>query len=354
MENIKFKFDKKIIQKEYSSKYFITTQNIFKKKNLGRDVTLKFFHFNDNVCIAGVHECLQLLKFCIPKKVLNKMQIYYLPDGTITQKEQPILVIRGNYYYFGHLENIIDGILSRRSSIATNSYNYIKVIGDPQKLLFMADRSDDYSLQKYDGYAAYIGGIRKFCTLQHLEFLKDKNDVQYCGTIPHALIQQFNGDIVATLKSYKNYFPNEPITALIDYNNDCIGEIILLKSLDFNVEFIRIDTSKTLIDKSLKDNKKNLYGVNHELITLCRKTLDIQKMNNTKIIVSSGIDLEQIKNYKKQNTPIDMYGVGKSLLKISVNFTGDLIKNKNNYVAKFGRNKNIEKDLQSMHQLKNT
>lgn len=347
----KFKFDKQLKTKEYSSKYFISTQKIFKENNLGNDVTLRFFHFHDNAMVCGIEECLQLLEFCIPKKQLKELTIYYVQDGSIVNKEEPVLIIRGNYQYFGHLENIIDGILSRRSSVANNCYQITKLIGS-DKLLLMADRSDDYLLQPYDGYSAYIGGVKNFCTLKHLEFIKDKPNVNYAGTVPHALIQQFDGQIDKALIAYNKSINNGPIVALIDYNNDCVGEIKKLKDLPFKVDFIRIDTSNKIVDKSLQKgdwkNKKELYGVNKQLINLCRKELDNNNMKETKIIVSSGITVDSINDYLKNKTPIDMFGVGKSLIKVNMHFTGDLIKTNDTYQAKVGRDNNIDKLIEKM------
>ncbi len=354
MNTLKFKFDKKLKLKEYSSKYFISTQKIFKENNLGNDVTLRFFHFNDTAMVCGIEETIQLLKFCLTKKEFNSLQIWYEQDGSIIEKEKPVLIIRGNYQYFGHLENVIDGILSRRSSVANNCYRIINEIQE-DKLLLMADRSDDYSLQKYDGYAAYIGGVKNFCTKQHIELIKNKSDVNYLGTVPHALIQQFNGQIDKALIAYQQSIKEGPIVALIDYNNDCLSEIQKIAKLPFKIDSIRIDTSNKIVDKSLQvgnwKNKKELYGVCDKLILACRKELDKYNMHNTKIIVSSGINIDKIKHFKKNKIPVDFFGVGKSLLEVNVHFTGDLIKSNENYQAKFGRNNNIDNLIVKMKKI---
>lgn len=350
MDKTRFKFDKKLKLKEYSSKYFIITQKIFKENNLGKDVTLRFFSFHDNTCLAGIYEVLELLKYTISKRKLKTLKIWFLKDGTIIKKEQPVLIIRGDYQLFGHLENIIDGILSRRSSIATNCYKAIKEVGS-NRLFFMGDRSDDYTLQKFDGYSAYIGGVKNFCTKQHIEYIKNKNDVNYLGTIPHALIQQFNGELDKALIKYKELSCG-PIVALVDYNNDCLTEIEKISKLNFDVDYIRIDTSSKLVDKSLQNGNwkknKSLYGVNKKLIKLCREKLNSLGMKKTKIIISSGLTLESIKQYENEKKLVDIYGLGKSLLNININFTGDLIKTNDKYEAKVGRNNNIDNQIKKM------
>lgn len=350
---INFKFDKAIKNKKYTTKYFIATQKIFANENMGKNVCLRFCHFSDSAVVCGVAEVISLLKFILKKKI-NKLNIKYIPDGTITKKYEPVLIIEGDYQLFGHLENIIDGILSRRSSIATNVYNFIKLTGN-DRFMFMSDRNDDYILQPYDGYAAYVGGATKFVTDKQIEFIKEDKKVSATGTIPHALIQQFNGDIVKTLNAYKKTFPNKPIVGLIDYNNDCIGEIQKLKSYKFNdLDFVRIDTSSSLVDLSLQQkysnwkSKKELYGVNKELILEVRKKLNELGYEKTKIVISSGLTIDRVKEYESNNIPIDMYGVGKSSTEINVFFTGDLIKSNGEYQAKVGRNFNIEEFIEKM------
>lgn len=353
---IKFVFDEKIKDGDYSAKYFNVSKKILKDNNINHKSLLRFKHFNKNVMVAGINECLQLIKFALPENVYKKTKIYYVNDGTITNDDDPILALEGNYADFAFLENIIDGILSRRSSVATNAWNIVNLIGS-DNVIFMADRSDDYLLQPFDGYAAYIGGIRKFVTNEHVKFIKNQNDISVVGTIPHALIHQYHGCLYDALIAYQKSIPESKIVGLIDFNNDCINEIKLLNKNGFkNLDYVRIDTSKKMIDKSLQKqfdetNDKNLYGVNHDLILGVRKTLDSLGFSKTKIIISSGINIDTIKEYKNKKTPIDIYGVGKSFLNININFTGDLIKLNDVFFAKLGRDENIDHKLKKMNKI---
>ncbi len=332
--------------KKYASKYFIDTIKITDK--MKHKVTLRFFSFQDKYILAGMKQVREIIEKEIPKKLLSSLTIYSKQDGDLISKKEPVLVIEGDYSAFGYLENVIDGILSRMSSIATNVYE-IKKLTD-KDIIFMADRSDIYLNQPYDGYAAYIGGIRKFVTESMCEFLTDKKDAQYVGTVPHSLIQQHRGNLVDSLLHYYEVFPNNKIVALIDYNNDCIGEIKKLSEskLKDKIFAVRIDTSSSLIDKSLQHCKTKYYGVNDKLIKLVRKTLDNLGMNKTKIIVSSGINDLSIKSFNKSKSPIDIYGIGSHFLKRTVFFTGDLIKLNGEYEAKTGRTAKIENYLKKM------
>lgn len=352
---IKFNFDKKIIDGLYSSKYFHSTKKIIDLEVPNQKSMLRFKHFNDNVVVAGISEVLQLIKFFLPQEFYNKTKIYYIEDGTITNADEPILILEGDYANFCLLENIIDGILSRRSSIATNTKNIVDIVSS-ERIIFMSDRSDDYTLFPYDGYAAYIGGIRKFVTYEHVAFLKNVDDYQVVGTIPHALIQQCDGSLVKALKKYKKIFPKEKIVGLIDFNNDCLKELEALKESNIELDFVRVDTSKNLIDKSLQDIFKiskddKLFGVNEKLILKIREKLNNLGYKNTKIIATSSINEKIVKEYTDKKVPIDLYGIGKSFLNLNVTYTADLIKLNDKYLAKFGRDQNIDNYIKKMKKI---
>ena len=86
-----------------------------------------------------------------------------------------------------------------------------------------------------------------------------------------------------------------------------------------------------------KEDKKEYYGVNPMLIKQLRKELDFNGHEHVKIIVSSGFNEEKITLFEKQKIPVDIYGVGKSLLNINLNFTGDAVECDGQPIYKTGR-----------------
>lgn len=341
---IKFKLDsKKLKQGFYTSEYFLKAKNIVKKYKKDNTCVMQFTFFNpEPKMVCGIYESVQLLKACLTKKELKQIEIYGHKDGDIVQPFTPVLLIKGPYHIFSIYENIIDGILTRRSSVATNCWNLLKII-DASNVLYMADRTNDYFAQAYDGYAAYVGGMRNFVTDASVAFIKNDKLITVKGTMPHALIQQFNGDIVQASKSFVSLYGIDNLSVLIDYNNDIEKDIIKISQEFKNVKSIRVDTSINLVDFGLQrkfknwKNKPKLYGVNHELIKLARKTLDNHGLKNTKIIISSGLSAKRIQEFLKLKTPFDICGVGSNLLTPSIHFTADLVMLNNQHQAKYGR-----------------
>lgn len=335
---MKFKFDQRIKDYYYSANYFKKTSLIIKQKTPNNKITMQFFQNQSNVMLCGINEVLELLKTFTE---FDQLMVEALDDGTIIEPGEPVLKISGPYYIFGYLEGIIDGILARRSSVATNCYQLIKAAKN-KKVIFMADRADHYCNQQGDGYAAAIAQIKAQVTVAQQEWLLEQ-DKELVGTIPHSLIQNFNGDIIASLEAYNEVFPNDKLVALVDYDNDVINTSIkVAKHFGDKLYGVRVDTSINLIDKYFEHNKKlyfnnDIKGVNPMLIKILRKELDKLGYNHIKIIVSSGFDTKKINWFEQENTPVDIYGVGASLLKINIQFTGDAVKLNNDDVAKYGR-----------------
>ncbi|MDR0739555.1 MAG: nicotinate phosphoribosyltransferase [Mycoplasmataceae bacterium] len=336
---IKFKFDPKLKQGYYSANYFNKVTKLVKKYKPNEIVCMQFVHFgNEPVMVCGITETIQLLKFCLTKKELDQIEVYGLKDGDITPSKSPVILIFGHYQIFAKYENVIDGILARRSSVCNNCYQILKMI-DTNQLIFMADRTDDYSLQPYDGYSAYVAGVRHFVTEASVKYIKNDSRVTVGGTMPHSLIQEFDGDLNQTMVVYSKEYGSAKAVALIDYHNDIGSEIKKLAKKLHRLYAVRIDTSSNMLDVGLKKYGKNksMYGVNPTLIKYARRILDKVGFKDTKIITSSGINYEKIQEFQKEHVPVDFYGIGSSLITRNVHFTADLVLKNNHHQAKVGR-----------------
>jgi nicotinate phosphoribosyltransferase len=334
LTNATFQFSPLLGQGLYSAQYFIKSQTIVKNWLPHQTVTMQFFQRESNLTVCGLDECIALIHTFAdhPEKLL----IEALEDGDIIQANEPVLKITGHYESFGFLESMIDGILSRRTSVSTNAKDVLQAAqGKP--VFSMADRQDDYLTQTGDGYASYIAGITRIATdAQGLWW-----GGQGMGTMPHALIQVCGGDILKAVELYQRQYPNEPITALIDYRNRVVEDSLMLaKALQGKLNAVRVDTSVALIDEYLvsKGLTGDEYrGVNPTLIKALRKELDEAGHPQVKIIVSSGFNPEKILRFEQAKTPVDLYGVGQYLVKIRTNFTGDLVMLNGQTQAKVGR-----------------
>ena len=313
---------------KYTAIYFKKTTEIIKKHRPDSEVTIQFFQRQDDVMLSGIKESLEFLE---KHTDTSKFEIKHLNDGDIINAMDIVLQFKGKYEHFGIYEGIIDGILARASSIATNAYRIKKLTN--KEIIFMGDRADHYLNQSLDGYSVALGGIKTQVTDAQIEL----HDGIAVGTVPHALIQMFEGDLIAALKAYKETFPQEKLVALVDFNNDVITDSLKVwNEFKDELKAIRIDTSDGVSDAYFKNDEE--FGVTPNLIKATRKALDEAGAKDVKIIVSSGFNEKKIKMFEELNVPVDVYGVGGSLLKITNNFTADAVVINDKKIAKVGRN----------------
>lgn len=330
----------KIRKGYYSALYFNRTKTILLREKNFTNVTMQIFQKNNNSTLCGIDEVIELLKvgtgYWENDRWIDKYQelkVEHLNDGDNIGSWESVMHISGPYLFFAHLESLYLGILSRRTLVASNSRKVIEAANGKQ-IIFFGDRFDHFSNQEGDGYAANTGGIKTVCTEAQAHLWNGK----IAGTIPHALIAINEGDTVESTIQFAKHIKDK-IIALVDFDNDCINTSLrVADALRQQLWGVRIDTAENLIDKSLQGKTgKKYFGVNPTLVKLLRKTLDKNKFNHVKIIVSGGFNEDKIINFEINKTPVDIYGVGSALLKGNNDFTADIVQIEGINLAKSGR-----------------
>lgn len=331
---------KKIREGFYSAEYFNRTKNILlEEKNLA-SVTMQIFQKNESTFLCGVNEVVELLYeatgfFQNGKWVdtSKDIEIRALRDGDIVGRGEPVMYIIGPYAYFAHLESVYLGILARRTRVATRTYDVVCAArGKP--VVFFADRFDTFLNQEGDGYAAKVAGISGVSTPAHAFLWQGKP----MGTIPHALIAVNNGDTIKAAEQFVKHYPDIPLIVLVDFHNDCVGtSLAVARTLGSRLFGVRLDTSENMVDRSLADTQEKSSGVTQTLVRKVRERLDREGFGHVKIVVSGGFTKEKIATFEKEETPVDIYGVGSYLLQGSNDFTADIVKVNGRAVAKAGR-----------------
>ncbi|MCH3976159.1 MAG: nicotinate phosphoribosyltransferase [Bacilli bacterium] len=335
LTNKTFCFPEEIGRGFYTANYFLKSKKIVHQFLKGHIVTEQWFQRRDDTMVCGLDEAIALIHTFANKP--EDLSIEALNDGDIIQANEPVLKVTGRYEDFGFLESLIDGILARRSSVATNVREVLKVVNG-KNVFSMADRQDDYLTQVGDGYATYVAGIAKVSTDAQAHWYGGKG----VGTMPHALIQINGGDILKACDMYLASFPDEKVTALIDYHNDVITDgLKAARHLKQKLAAVRVDTSKSMIDHYFDDKDTSGFdphGVCKELIFALRAALDKEGFNYVKIVVSSGFNPKKIKEFEDAHTPVDTYGVGSYfVINDTVGYTGDLVVLDGSEEAKEGR-----------------
>ncbi|MBN4084388.1 MULTISPECIES: nicotinate phosphoribosyltransferase [unclassified Mycoplasma] len=317
---------------KYVASYFHKTSHILAKEKPNNIIVMQFFQRKDDSILAGINEVLEFLKH---NTDVSKYKIKYLPEGSKINSLDVVLELEGHYQDFGIWEGVIDGILSRSTSIATNGYK-VKKAAKNKDVIFMGDRADHYINQEIDGKAIKIGGIKIVSTLAQKEWCEQEEFTVF-GSMPHVLIQGFNGDVVEATRAFIKHYPEAKIISLVDYHNDIIKDSLRIwEAFGNKVWGVRIDTSQNMVDHMF-DNVEPHYGVNPTQIFNLRKALDKAGATQYKIVVSSGFNETKIKEFEDLKVPVDYYGVGQSIFKLNNSFSADATILNGEHQAKEGR-----------------
>jgi nicotinate phosphoribosyltransferase len=319
-----FQFDPRIREGWLSDRYFVRTANTLRHADRQPQVTFQVFAKQQGI-VAGVYEAIRMLQTQLaPDFAPGTLRVESLLEGEAIEPWETVLLITGPYNAFAHLETPLLGVLARRTLVATNVRRTIDAAGG-KPVIFMAPRHDDWRVQTADGYAAQVGGIHSVSSDAGGAWWGARG----VGTMPHALIAAFDGDVVAATLAFTRYVrehePDVAVISLVDYNNDVITDSLAVARAvraeygDGVLSAVRVDTSERLIDRSLIGDAEfwgteTLTGVNPPLVRRLRDALDREGFGYVGIVVSGGLTPAKIRRFEQQGVPVVAYGVGSSLL----------------------------------------
>ncbi len=328
-----------------------------------------FTRRNGKTIVVGVDKALTMLRHCTGYwegdtfiNTADQLEVWAVQDGSVVLGDgdplhvQPVIRVHGRSRDFAMLETPTLGILPRASRVATSVFETFDAArGKP--ILFFPARFDVHEVQAADGYAYNIA-LQRF-NMDHASTLGAfvSTDAQGDwwggaggGTVAHAAIASFLGDTAEAMLAFAEVLPvSIPRIALVDFNNDCVRDSLLVcramfdrymklkearrndEAARYKLYGIRTDTGGTMRDVSvppLGDPQLDL-GVNPRLVFMLRQALDSapetwdipeewceqarEYCRAVKIVVSGGFTPEKIRRCEKLGVPVDIYAVGSSL-----------------------------------------
>ncbi len=229
----------------YSDKYFVRARDLLLKDKHRPCVTMQVFG-KAHAYLGGSDEAIAILKLCSER--WEELQVSALYDGDEIAPWETVLLIEGPYDAFANLETLYLGVLARRTKVGTNTHRVVEA-AKPKQVMFFPARHDHWLVQTGDGYAAHIAGAIGVSTDAQASWWGSEG----IGTVPHALIAAYRGDTVLASQKFAEHMPDSMrLITLVDFENDCVGTSLkVARALGQRLYGVRVDTSETLVDKSV-------------------------------------------------------------------------------------------------------
>jgi len=203
-------------------------------------VEMQYFTKREPFAIAcGLDHAIAILKECTGffdeagtfHNTCDRLQIEAVGDGAKLAPWVPAMKVRGRYRDFAILETPTLGVLARQTRIATNTYEALTAAAGKGVLMFGA-RFDLPETQAADGYAYKVGVDRYNADAGRNVPAAITTEAQGAwwgaegaGTTSHSYILCFLRETTEAMLQFARCVPPDvKRIALVDTNNDCVGD----------------------------------------------------------------------------------------------------------------------------------
>lgn len=253
---------------------------------------LNSLRFDQNsISFLKSHESLNRLGndfFTYLKRFRFTGDVWAVPEGSILFPNEPILRVEGPIIEAQIVETFLLSVINFQSLIATKASRLTDIASEKQIVEFGSRRAHGPQAALLAARASYIGGcVGTSNTLAGYKF-----GIPVFGTMAHSYVMSFEKEIDA-FKEFTNVFPDGML--LVD-TYDSIEAVKKIVKSGLQIKGIRLDS-----------------GDLHLLSVESRKILDDAGLRDAKIMASGDLDESVISNLIKNNSPIDVFGVGTEL-----------------------------------------
>lgn len=224
-------------------------------------------------------------------------KVYSSQEGDVVFPTRPIVRIEGNIIEAQIIETLLLNILNFQSLVATKASRIRQAA--PNKTLIDFGMRRAHGLGSYHASrAAIIGG---FDASSHVMAGRDF-DIPVSGTMAHSFVQSYDDELSA-FRAFAKSRPDDCVLLVDTYNTLKSGVPNAIK-----------------VAKEMEANGHQLNGIRLDsgdlayLAKKSRKMLDQEGLGYVKIAASNQLDEFVIKSLLEQDAPIDVMGVGTSLV----------------------------------------
>ena len=271
------------------------------------------------------------------------------PEGALVGAGEPILYVTGSLFHLIDLETVL---LQKLGPPCVAAYNAYAMCADLPKVAFLAMDARHCAgaeMSAMMAYAASVGSAAAQREAGAIGFVGCAADAtapffgqkRGLGTMPHALIG-YAGSTVRAAEMFREVFPDEPVTVLIDYFGQEITDALAVgrrfpelaaagqlavrmdtpggrycEGLDPDRSYEVLERHAPQSIRGYRTEEELRYlvgtGVSAAAIWLMRQRLDEAGFTGIKIVASSGFGPAKCRMMAAANAPIDVIGTGSYL-----------------------------------------
>jgi nicotinate phosphoribosyltransferase len=271
------------------------------------------------------------------------------PEGALVGAGEPILYVTGSLFHLVDLETVL---LQKLGPPCVAAYNAYAMSADLPKVAFLAMDARHCAgaeMAAMMAYAASVGSAHAQREIGAVGFVGCAADAAAAffgqkrglGTMPHALIG-YAGSTVRAAEMFREVFPDEPVTVLIDYFGKEITDALAVgrrfpelattgqlavrmdtpggrycEGLDPGRSYEVLERHAPQSIRGYRTEEELRYlvgtGVSAAAIWLMRQRLDEAGFTGIKIVASSGFGPAKCRMMAAANAPIDVIGTGSYL-----------------------------------------
>jgi nicotinate phosphoribosyltransferase len=223
--------------------------------------------------------------------------IYAAKEGEIVFPNEPVIRVEGTIQEAQLVETLLLNIINFQSLIATKA----------ARMRYVADKKilSDFGLRRAQGLGGYhatrasiVGGIN---STSNVKAACDFN-IPVVGTMAHSFVQCYDDELAA----FRDFASSRP--------EQCVLLVDTYDTLKSGVP------NAITVAKEMEERSQQLLGIRLDsgdlayLSKQARGMLDAAGLNDVKITASNQLDEYVIKSLLDQKAPIDVFGVGTSLV----------------------------------------
>lgn len=232
------------------------------------------------------------------RKLKFNIDLYSVQEGEIVFPNEPLIRIHGNIIEVQLLETILLNIINFQTLIATKTSRIVEAANGKPVLEFGLRRAQGIDGAISGTRASFIGGVGATSNVYSAKVF----DIPPKGTMAHSWVMAFDSER-ESFEKYADLYPDSAVLLVDTYD-----------SLDKGIPNA-IKVLKALKNKGIKNFGIRIdSGDLSDLSKKARQLLDKAGLKEATVIVSNELDEYVISELKKNNSPIDVYGVGTKLI----------------------------------------